>query len=162
MANKEIRLPVTVFHDGAYRAPGTPLSLEEKDADRLVAIHGEFDGPRMQDQGNTQTMNVQDAKSIADLNTFTEINKGFGVARDPIDGSGTQTQRLSGFVDNRTGANSGQAITRDQQEALLHDDDLEKMNKGDLTAYAEGRGVTVDAGDTKAEIVAKMKAAQKK
>ena len=73
MANKTIKAPVTVLHEGQYVAPGTEISLPEDEAAAMIAKHGEYGGPAVQDPGNTQTK--IDEASIKALNEHHKINK---------------------------------------------------------------------------------------
>jgi hypothetical protein len=82
MAEKTIKAPVTVFYKGQYVAPGTEITLDEAEANKLIGQHGEFGGSAPLDPGSTQ--GKIDAASIDALNTYASINKGHGPLPDDM------------------------------------------------------------------------------
>ncbi len=128
MAKVKILAPVTVFHGGQYVAPGTEIEVEDDEAKSLIGAHGEYGGPAPSDPANTQILNVIDKQSLDELNKQSSINKGFG--------------RTAGS----------------KKDALPSDDELSHMNKAELVELADSRGVEIEANDTKAEILEKLKA----
>lgn len=152
MGTKTFITPITI-HDGEfYRAPGSEVTLDEREADRIIALHGEFGKPSaLNDPGNTNVLNAMDRKSIEDLNTFASINGGHG-----------ENAR------NAQGQTPGEALRAQQQRAgqqttrspLPEDNELNRMSKSDLETLASERGVSVEDGDTRAEIIAKLKGAK--
>lgn len=68
MKTVNLALPVTVFINGAYLAPGTPFEIDEDEARRLIAVHGECDGE--------MTVSAADRSSIEQLNKFHQLNSG--------------------------------------------------------------------------------------
>lgn len=145
MGTKTFRTPITV-HDGKqYCAPGTEITMDEKDADAFIAQHGEFGGANVpQDPANTQTLNVMDAKSLADLNTQAEINGGHG--------------KNAPSLNKRANTVTGDSSRSTEKDPLPSDADLEAMKKDELVELAAKRNVAIDHSDTKAEIIAKLKA----
>jgi hypothetical protein len=86
-----LKAPVTVFHKGQYVAPGTDIELPEAEARAMIARHGEYGGPAVQDPGNTQTR--IDKASIDALNENAAINKGHGKI-DPDSGGDVDLEAM--------------------------------------------------------------------
>lgn len=145
MGTKTFRTPVTI-HDGKqYVAPGTEVTLEEAEANRIIGLHGEYGGPAgiVNDPANTQVLNTMDKSSIENLNTYASIHGGHGE-----------------YANQLGRAPHEPAAEKKPSEPLPSDHDLEQMKKDDLMTLAESRNVDVAASDSKAEIIAKMKAAK--
>jgi hypothetical protein len=141
----KIKAPVTV-HDGKqYVAPGTEIDLPEDQARRLIEVHGEWGGAnRPQDPANTQTLNVIDEKSLADLNFQAEVNGGHG--------------KDAPTLNKRANTITGDATRTSEREPLPSDSELEQMNKSELTELAQSRKVELEHNATKAEIISALKA----
>lgn len=77
MAEKTIKAPVTVFYNGEYVPPGTEITLPEAEANALIARHGEYDGPIIDDKSGKQA--AADQASIDALNQHAAIYKGHGI-----------------------------------------------------------------------------------
>lgn len=138
MGTKTFRTPITIHDGNQYCAPGTEVTLDEREANRIIGLHGEFGAPvGVNDPGNTNVLNAMDHKSIADLNTFASINGGHG----------KQAGRDKEFD---TSDASG-------KDPLPGDHELDRMNRPALVELAKSRGIEV-TDETRAEIVAKIKA----
>lgn len=151
MGMKTFRTPITIHNGKQFVAPGTEVTLDEAEANRIIGLHGEFGGPTgiKNDPGNTNVLNAMDQKSIEDLNTFASINGGHGVLANQV-----------GRAPHEPAKGAPEKKTASELEPLPSDHELEAMKKDDLIAFAEGRGVDVANSDSKAEIIAKMKAAK--
>jgi hypothetical protein len=142
MAKVKIITPITVHNGRQYVGPGSEVELEEAEARRLIAAHGEFGNPGLKgDPANTQILNVMDAASLEQLNIQAEINGGHGVG----------AKSLNRRFDKPEGK-------KPEADPLPADSDLEAMKKDELTELAATRQVAIDSADTKAEIIAKLKA----
>lgn len=164
MGKVTIKAPVTM-HDGRqYVAPGSNITLDEVEARKVIALHGEYGGhPGIKgDPANTQALNVLDETSIQNLNTHAEINGGHGLdAPSSASAPTMHTRRLSGARVTPEDDSFGRSGSGgDELDPLPSDADLEAMKKDELLDLAHERGVSVAGGDSKAEIIAKLKAAK--
>lgn len=142
MALKTIRVPVTVHNGKQYVAPGTEVEMEEQEANRLIGQYGEYGsgGSLKLDPGSTAALTLADQASLEELNKQASINQGHGRG-----------------ANKRDGAQRPQSSPQQLAE-LPGDDELERMKKEELQAMAAERNVAIADGDTKAEIIAKMRA----
>lgn len=160
MGTKTFRTPVTI-HDGRqYCAPGTEVTLEEGEANRILAAHGgEFgENGKANDPGNTNLLNAMDHASIDALNIHAGINGGQGLHAP--EGAAARMAGQRPGVRTLTPGATGATSQVKQAEPLPSDHELEAMKKDELVDFAESRNVDVAASDSKAEIIAKLKAAK--
>ena len=68
MKMRTILAPVTVFYNGQYAPPGTPIELPEDEARSLIERHGEVE------PGGELTLTEDDLSSIDKLNRFHAQN----------------------------------------------------------------------------------------
>lgn len=147
MGTKTFRTPITV-HDGKqYVAPGSEVTMDEADADRFIAQHGEYGGANVPaDPANTQTLNVMDEKSLADLNTQAAINGGHG--------------KNAPTLNQRANTVTGDPSRHTAKDPLPSDAELEAMNKAEILELAHTRNVALESNPTKAEAIAALKASK--